>query len=76
MAHARYDIVPDDLVLNNTLSIQYSASAAAPVAFNLTDSFEVTNETSLVPIVSQAIMPHDVNYTFVITFDVSSHTRV
>ncbi|GHJ88753.1 hypothetical protein NliqN6_5155 [Naganishia liquefaciens] len=64
-----YDVVPDDLVLNNTLSIQYSASAPAPAAFNLTDSFEVTNETSLVPIVSQAIMPHDVNYTFVITFD-------
>ncbi|KAJ9102848.1 hypothetical protein QFC19_004576 [Naganishia cerealis] len=64
-----YDLVPDDLVLNNTISIQYSSSAPAPAAFNLTDSFEVINETSLVPLDTQGIMPHDVNYTFVITFD-------
>lgn len=68
---ARYDLVPDDLVLNNTLSIQYSASAPAPSPFNLTDAFVVFNETEIAPIEEQAIMPHDVNYTFVITFDVS-----
>jgi hypothetical protein len=68
---SRYDLVPDDLILNNTLSIQYSATAPAPTPFNLTDAFVVFNETGIAPYVEQAIMPADVNYTFVITFDVS-----
>jgi hypothetical protein len=64
-------LIPEDLILNNTLSIQYSASAPAPSPFNLTDAFVVFNETEIVPIEVQAIMPFDVNYTFVVTFDVS-----
>lgn len=66
----RYDVVPDDLILNNTLTIQYDASLPSASPINITDAeFPMTMDTDFVPLLERAMAPADVSIPLVITFD-------
>lgn len=68
-ADDRYDTVPDDLQVNNTLQIVYSSAndKAAEVTF---DDFEPFNDTEVLPLVKRAMVPADVEFELNVYFDV------
>ena len=67
----RYDTVPDDLVLNNTLQIEYNSNNA-PAGDVLYDMIETLNDTEFVPILRSEMAPADIEYRLDVYFDVST----
>ncbi|WVQ82538.1 hypothetical protein IAT38_004667 [Cryptococcus sp. DSM 104549] len=63
-----YDSVPDELVLNNTVQIQYSSSAAAAEAF-IPDDIPTFNDTELVPVQKRMLLQPDVEFVLNAYFD-------
>lgn len=62
--------MPDDLVLNNTLTIQYDSSLPSASPVNITDDeFPMTMDTDFAPLLTKAMAPADVSIPLVITFD-------
>jgi iron transport multicopper oxidase len=73
-ANGRYDAVPDDLVLNNTLQIVYNPANAKAEEVEF-DTIEVLDDTKFVPILHSAMAPADVEFRLDVFFDVSCFTR-
>jgi len=63
-------VVPDDLVLNNTIQIIYNSNApqAEPATY---DAPAVLDDTELVPVVIRPMIDHDIEFTLNAFFDVS-----
>jgi iron transport multicopper oxidase len=66
----RYDVVPDDLVLNNTIQIVYNSgnAVASPVEY---DAVAVLDDTEFVPLVKEEMIGHDIEFELNAYFDVS-----
>lgn len=69
----RYDVVPDDLVLNNTVQITYDSKlpAAVPVDY---DAPAVLDDTKFVPLVPKGSFVPDVEFVLNAYFDVGRVT--
>lgn len=67
---SRYDVVPDDLVLNNTIQISYGSdnTAASPVEY---DAVAVLDDTKFVPVLHREMIEYDVKFELNAFFDVS-----
>jgi iron transport multicopper oxidase len=65
----RYDVVPDDLVLNNTLQIVYDSDLplAEPATYDMP---EMIDDTDLVPVTEKAMIDHDIEFVLNAFFDV------
>lgn len=63
-------MVPEDLILNNTIQIVYDPSnaAAPPVEY---DAVAVLDDTEFVPLVSREMIDFDIEFTLNAFFDVS-----
>lgn len=70
----RYDVVPEDLILNNTLQIVYNTdfASAEPVTY---DAPAVLDDTELVPVLPKTMIEHDIEFTLNAFFDVSHPLR-
>ncbi len=68
--NARYDAVPDSLVLNNTIQIQYSSDNADATAVDIVD-WGNFDDILTTPLIAKAQAPADVNYTLNVWFTVS-----
>jgi iron transport multicopper oxidase len=69
----RYDVVPDDLVLNNTIQIVYNSNAppAEPATY---DAPAVLDDTDFVPVTARPMIDHDIEFVLNAFFDVSHGT--
>jgi len=63
-----YDLIPDELILNNTLQIQYAESNAAAEPVEVGEWGDM-NDVDFVPIVREASAEADVDYTLNVWFD-------
>ena len=63
-----YDSVPDDLVLNNTLQIQY-AESNAPAGEVVFDEITTLNDTEFVPVLKREMLPADFQIRLDVYFD-------
>lgn len=63
-------MVPDDLILNNTIQIVYDSknAAAAPVEY---EAAAVLDDTEFIPLVNREMIEHDIEFTLNAFFDVS-----
>ena len=66
----RYDVIPDDLVLNNTLQIVYNENNA-PAQKVVYAGWPVLDDTEFVPVLAREMAPADIEYTLHVWFDVS-----
>ena len=64
-------MVPDDLILNNTLQIVY-AESNAPVQSVVYAGWPVLDDTEFVPVLKKPMAPADINFTLHVWFDVSA----
>ena len=73
----RYDAIPDALILNNTVQVQYSTSAPAAEPFTFDtppteySTYPIFDDTIVKPLLVNASAPPDQEFTIVATFDVS-----
>lgn len=67
---ARYDVIPDELVLNNTLQIVYNASNPPATAVEI-QAAAVLDDTVFVPILQREMVGKTVEYRLDAYFDVS-----
>jgi iron transport multicopper oxidase len=65
----RYDVVPDELVLNNTIQIVYNTNSpsAEPATY---DAPAVLDDTELVPVLTRPMIDHDIEFVLNAFFDV------
>jgi len=72
-----YDAIPEALVLNNTVQIQYSATLppAEPFTFDVApteySTYPIADDTMFKPLLVNASVAPDQEFTIVATFDVS-----
>jgi iron transport multicopper oxidase len=72
-----YDVIPDELVLNNTVQIQYSESLPKAETFTFDtepteySTFPIADDTMFKPLLVNASVAPDQEFTIVATFDVS-----
>jgi len=77
----RYDAIPDALILNNTVQVQYSTSAPAAEPFTFDtppteySTYPIFDDTIVKPLLVNASAPPDQEFTIVATFDVSGRGR-
>jgi iron transport multicopper oxidase len=71
MLSYRYDVIPDELVLNNTLQIVYNASNP-PAASVEIQAAAVLDDTEFVPILQREMVGKTVEYRLDAYFDVSN----
>ena len=69
-----YDAIPDDLVLNNTVTISYASSNPAPQKVFF-DEMPVLNDTEFVPVLKKEMAPADIEFRLDVFFDVSKLQR-
>jgi iron transport multicopper oxidase len=73
---AMYDALPDGIVLNNTVTIQYAENNPEPTvipehqAINEDGDWPMFDETPLVPVLKMPMAPADVEYVLEFNFDV------
>jgi iron transport multicopper oxidase len=69
-ANDRYDVIPENLILNNTLQIVYDDSNedAQRVVY---EGWPVLDDTEFVPVLKREMAPADIEYTLNVWFDVS-----
>lgn len=73
-----YDAIPEALILNNTVQIQYDAALpkAEPFMFDVApteySTFPIADDTVFKPLLVNASVTPDQEFTIVATFDVSS----
>jgi iron transport multicopper oxidase len=67
----RYDVIPDDLVLNNTLQLVYNASAPTATAVEI-QAAPVMDDTDFVPVLQRQMIGKDVEFRLDAYFDVRS----
>jgi hypothetical protein len=69
-ADDRYDVIPENLILNNTLQIVYDESNkdAQKVVY---EGWPVLDDTEFVPVLKREMAPADIEYTLNVWFDVS-----
>lgn len=73
----RYDAIPDSLILNNTLSLQYDASLPKPSPIYFLEppttysTYPIFDDTVYTPLLVNASAPPDINITLTALFDVS-----
>lgn len=76
-----YDAIPEELVLNNTVQIQYSAGLPKAEAFTFDvapteySTYPIADDTIFKPLLRNASAPPDQEFTIVATFDVGSLVR-
>lgn len=64
-------MIPDDLVLNNTLQIVYD-DKNAPAEKVVYAGWPVLDDTEFVPVLAREMAPADIEYTLHVWFDVST----
>jgi hypothetical protein len=66
----RYDVIPDDLILNNTLQIVYDEknAKAQKVVY---EGWPVLDDTEFVPVLAREMAPADIEFELNVVFDVS-----
>lgn len=67
---SRYDVVPEELVLNNTIQIVYNSNFA-PAEPATYDAPAVLDDTDFVPVLTRPMIDHDVEFVLNAFFDVS-----
>jgi iron transport multicopper oxidase len=76
-----YDAIPEELVLNNTVQIQYSADLPKAEEFTFDvapteySTYPIADDTIFKPLLRNASAPPDQEFTIVATFDVGSLSR-
>jgi iron transport multicopper oxidase len=68
----RYDVVPEDLILNNTLQIVYD-DLNKPAQKVVYEGWAVLDDTEFVPVLKKEMAPADIEYTLNVWFDVGPH---
>jgi iron transport multicopper oxidase len=63
-------VIPDDLILNNTLQIVYDDSNL-PAQKVVYEGWPVLDDTEFVPVLKKEMAPADIEYTLNVWFDVS-----
>lgn len=71
----RYDVIPDDLILNNTLQIVYDEknAKAQKVVY---EGWPVLDDTEFVPVLAREMAPADIEFELNVVFDVSSFVPI
>lgn len=67
----RYDVIPDSLVLNNTLQLIYNSSAP-PAASVAIEAAPVLDDTLFVPVLKREMVGKTVDFRLDAYFDVST----
>jgi iron transport multicopper oxidase len=70
-ADDRYDVIPSDLILNNTLQIVYN-DAIEPAPKVVVEGWPVLDDTDFVPVLKREMAPADIEYELNVWFDVRS----
>jgi iron transport multicopper oxidase len=68
-ADDRYDVIPSDLILNNTLQIVYD-NANEPAQKVVVEGWPVLDDTDFVPVLKREMAPADIEYELNVWFDV------
>lgn len=68
-ADNRYDVIPSDLILNNTVQIVYD-SINEPAQKVVVEGWPVLDDTDFVPVLKREMAPADIEYELNVWFDV------
>jgi iron transport multicopper oxidase len=68
-AEIRYDVIPSDLILNNTLQIVYD-ELNEPASKVVVEGWPVLDDTDFVPVLKREMAPADIEYELNVWFDV------
>jgi iron transport multicopper oxidase len=68
-ADDRYDVIPSDLILNNTVQIVYN-STNEPAPKVVVEGWPVLDDTDFVPVLKREMAPADIEYELNVWFDV------
>jgi iron transport multicopper oxidase len=68
-ADCRYDVIPEDLVLNNTVQIVYD-DLNEPASKVVVAGWPVLDDTDFVPVLKREMAPADIEYELNVWFDV------
>lgn len=66
---SRYDVIPEDLVLNNTVQIVYD-DLNEPASKVVVAGWPVLDDTDFVPVLKREMAPADIEYELNVWFDV------
>ena len=69
--NSRYDVIPSDLILNNTVQIVYD-EMNEPAQKVVVEGWPVLDDTDFVPVLKREMAPADIEYELNVWFDVSS----
>jgi iron transport multicopper oxidase len=65
----RYDVIPSELVLNNTVQIVYDETNE-PAQKVVVEGWPVLDDTDFVPVLQREMAPADIEYELNVWFDV------
>jgi len=68
--NSRYDVIPSDLILNNTVQIVYD-EMNEPAQKVVVEGWPVLDDTDFVPVLKREMAPADIEYELNVWFDVS-----
>ena len=68
-ADVRYDVIPSDLILNNTVQIVYN-DGNEPAPKVVVEGWPVLDDTDFVPVLKREMAPADIEYELNVWFDV------